>query len=86
MNNEDEIACIRQTRAVLCRLTGLLQTPYILIMNFSLPVMAVNIFSGSENSLEMRQLYSVRYNCDFELLMFPFDAQVRMHIYIYIYI
>ncbi|KAK8401438.1 hypothetical protein O3P69_002897 [Scylla paramamosain] len=36
----------------------------------------VNIFSGSENSLEMGQLYSVTYSCDFELLMFPFDAQV----------
>ncbi|XP_064113370.1 uncharacterized protein LOC135220010 isoform X2 [Macrobrachium nipponense] len=36
----------------------------------------VNLFSGSENSLEMSQLYGVTYTCDFNLLMFPFDAQV----------
>ncbi|XP_042218513.1 uncharacterized protein LOC121863781 isoform X2 [Homarus americanus] len=36
----------------------------------------MNIFSGSENSLEMGQLYSVTHSCDFDLLMFPFDAQV----------
>ncbi|XP_042218514.1 uncharacterized protein LOC121863781 isoform X3 [Homarus americanus] len=35
----------------------------------------MNIFSGSENSLEMGQLYSVTHSCDFDLLMFPFDAQ-----------
>ncbi|XP_068220335.1 uncharacterized protein [Palaemon carinicauda] len=36
----------------------------------------VNTFSGQENSLEMGQLYSVTYTCDFNLQMFPFDAQV----------
>ncbi|XP_069953925.1 uncharacterized protein, partial [Cherax quadricarinatus] len=36
----------------------------------------MNIFSGWENSLELSQLYSVTYSCDFNLIMFPFDAQV----------
>ncbi|XP_071544757.1 uncharacterized protein [Panulirus ornatus] len=36
----------------------------------------VNIFSGYENSLEMSQLYTVTYTCDFDLVMFPFDFQV----------
>ena len=36
----------------------------------------MNIFLGSENSLEMSQYYEVPYSCDFDLLMFPFDAQV----------
>ncbi|ROT78797.1 putative glycine receptor subunit alpha-4 isoform X3 [Penaeus vannamei] len=40
----------------------------------------VNIYPGYESSLEMSQLYSVTYSCDFELLMFPFDAQLcRLH-------
>ncbi|XP_042858648.1 glutamate-gated chloride channel subunit beta-like [Penaeus japonicus] len=38
--------------------------------------MTVNIYPGYESSLEMSQLYSVTYSCDFELLMFPFDAQL----------
>lgn len=37
---------------------------------------SVNIFSGLDNSLEMSQLYTVTYSCDFDLIMFPFDAQV----------
>ena len=51
--------------------------------------MTVNIFAGHENSLEMGQLYSVTYSCDFELLMFPFDGQVCMGIasmYMYYYL
>ncbi|XP_071531024.1 LOW QUALITY PROTEIN: uncharacterized protein [Panulirus ornatus] len=36
----------------------------------------MNIFSGQENSLEMGQLYTATYNCDFDLVMFPFDTQV----------
>ncbi|KAK4320578.1 hypothetical protein Pmani_008582 [Petrolisthes manimaculis] len=36
----------------------------------------MNIFSGLENSMEISQLYTVTYSCDFDLLMFPFDAQV----------
>ncbi|XP_069949577.1 uncharacterized protein [Cherax quadricarinatus] len=36
----------------------------------------MNIFSGRENSMEMGQLYTVTHSCDFNLLMFPFDAQV----------
>nr|XP_045585044.1 glycine receptor subunit alpha-2-like [Procambarus clarkii] len=35
----------------------------------------VSMFAGSENSVQVSQLYSVTYNCDFNLLMFPFDAQ-----------
>ncbi|KAK3867319.1 hypothetical protein Pcinc_027213 [Petrolisthes cinctipes] len=35
----------------------------------------VNIFSGRQSSLEMSQLYTLTYNCDFDLAMFPFDAQ-----------
>ncbi|XP_045129533.1 uncharacterized protein LOC123515136 isoform X2 [Portunus trituberculatus] len=36
----------------------------------------MNIFSGLENSLETSQLYTLTYTCDFDLIMFPFDAQV----------
>lgn len=36
------------------------------------------MFSGAENTLLMSQTYSVTYNCDFDLLMFPFDAQVSL--------
>ncbi|KAG7170875.1 Glutamate-gated chloride channel-like 3 [Homarus americanus] len=36
----------------------------------------VNIFSGHENSLEMSQLYTVTYTCEFQLAKFPFDSQV----------
>ncbi|XP_063889374.1 uncharacterized protein LOC135116084 isoform X2 [Scylla paramamosain] len=36
----------------------------------------MNIFSGLENSLETSQLYTLTYTCDFNLIMFPFDAQV----------
>ncbi|XP_037779377.1 glutamate-gated chloride channel-like [Penaeus monodon] len=40
----------------------------------------VNIFSGYENSIEISQLYTVRYNCEFNLAMFPFDSQIcSMH-------
>nr|XP_053626189.1 uncharacterized protein LOC128684076 [Cherax quadricarinatus] len=35
----------------------------------------VNVFSGHENSLEMRQLYTSSYSCDFDLIRFPFDSQ-----------
>nr|XP_045625856.1 uncharacterized protein LOC123775072 [Procambarus clarkii] len=35
-----------------------------------------NIFSGLENSMEMSQSYTAQYSCDFDLIMFPFDAQV----------
>ncbi|KAA0193776.1 hypothetical protein HAZT_HAZT006108 [Hyalella azteca] len=35
----------------------------------------VNIFSGSEGAVAMSQLYNAVYSCDFDLLMFPFDAQ-----------
>ncbi|XP_076056292.1 uncharacterized protein LOC143034241 [Oratosquilla oratoria] len=33
------------------------------------------VYPGSENSLEMSQMYSVTYSCNFDLLMFPFDHQ-----------
>ncbi|KAA0193772.1 hypothetical protein HAZT_HAZT006106 [Hyalella azteca] len=36
----------------------------------------VNIFSGNEGAVAMSQLYNAVYSCDFDLLMFPFDAQV----------
>ncbi|XP_069167656.1 LOW QUALITY PROTEIN: uncharacterized protein [Procambarus clarkii] len=36
----------------------------------------VNVFSGHENSLEMSQLYTASYSCDFDLIRFPFDSQV----------
>ncbi|ROT60958.1 putative neuronal pentraxin-2 [Penaeus vannamei] len=40
----------------------------------------LNIFSGFENSIEISQLYTVRYNCEFNLAMFPFDSQIcSMH-------
>lgn len=42
------------------------------------PLSTVNIFSGYENSLEMSQLYTVTYTCDFDLVMFPFDSQVNL--------
>ncbi|ROT63777.1 putative glycine receptor subunit alpha-2 [Penaeus vannamei] len=35
----------------------------------------VNVFKGHENSLEMSQLYTATYSCDFLLAMFPFDSQ-----------
>ncbi|KAF2363380.1 Neurotransmitter-gated ion-channel ligand-binding domain [Trinorchestia longiramus] len=35
----------------------------------------VNIFSGKEGAVEISQLYTAVYSCDFDLLMFPFDAQ-----------
>lgn len=35
----------------------------------------VNIFQGDESAMEMSQLYTAEYSCDFDLLMFPFDAQ-----------
>lgn len=37
----------------------------------------VNVFRGYENSLEMSQLYTATYSCDFMLAMFPFDSQVK---------
>ncbi|XP_071522701.1 uncharacterized protein [Panulirus ornatus] len=37
-----------------------------------------SIFTGSENTLQMSQVYSIMYNCDFHLGMFPFDVQVCM--------
>lgn len=43
---------------------------------FFLSFLSVNIFSGRQSSLEMSQLYTLTYNCDFDLIMFPFDAQV----------
>ncbi|XP_066980291.1 uncharacterized protein [Macrobrachium rosenbergii] len=33
-------------------------------------------FSGRDTSLQITQLYSANYSCDFYLLMFPFDQQV----------
>ncbi|XP_045110701.1 uncharacterized protein LOC123504331 [Portunus trituberculatus] len=36
----------------------------------------VNVFRGNETSLEMSQLYSATYSCDFYLAMFPFDTQI----------
>lgn len=48
-----------------------------LLLTYRISSMTVNIYPGYESSLEMSQLYSVTYSCDFELLMFPFDAQVR---------
>ncbi|KAG7166368.1 Glycine receptor subunit alpha-4-like 3, partial [Homarus americanus] len=36
----------------------------------------LNVFPGEENSLEMSQLYTATYSCDFHLAMFPFDSQV----------
>ena len=40
----------------------------------------MNIFTGSENSLEVSQFYHAAYACDFNLAMFPFDAQVNIAI------
>ena len=37
----------------------------------------MNIFSGYENKFDMSQLYTATYSCDFNLGMFPFDAQVE---------
>ncbi|XP_069193444.1 uncharacterized protein [Procambarus clarkii] len=34
------------------------------------------IYTGSENTLQMTQVYSAAYTCDFHLGMFPFDVQV----------
>ncbi|XP_042218234.1 uncharacterized protein LOC121863580 [Homarus americanus] len=42
----------------------------------SIMTVTVNIFNGYENSMEMGQLYTVTYGCDFDLIMFPFDAQI----------
>lgn len=36
-----------------------------------------NVYPGHENPLEMSQLYTVSYTCDFDLNMFPFDTQVK---------
>lgn len=36
------------------------------------------MYPGHENPLEMSQLYTVSYTCDFDLNMFPFDTQVRV--------
>lgn len=50
-------------------------------------IFPVNIFSGLENGLEMSQLYTAIYSCDFNLLMFPFDAQVRLGLFFnYVYV
>ncbi len=35
------------------------------------------IYKGDKNPLHMRRNYTVEFACQFELVLFPFDRQVR---------
>ena len=36
----------------------------------------VNRFSGRENSLTMRRVYSTQWLCDYDMANYPFDTQI----------
>ena len=36
----------------------------------------IEIFKGSENTLTMRQTYTYKFQCVFQLSRYPFDTQV----------
>ncbi|KAG7169077.1 Glycine receptor subunit alpha-3-like 5 [Homarus americanus] len=38
----------------------------------------VDIYEGKENPVQLRRKYSVRYVCNFDLSMYPFDKQVTI--------
>ena len=37
----------------------------------------IEIFEGNENTLTMRQTYTKRFQCNYELHYYPFDKQVK---------
>ena len=37
----------------------------------------IEIFKGSENTLTMRQTYTYKFQCVFQLSRYPFDTQVK---------
>lgn len=37
----------------------------------------VEVYSGLENPLTVRRKYSITFQCQFDLKMYPFDQQVR---------
>ena len=43
----------------------------------------INIFSGKENILQITRVYSTEWLCNFEMVSYPFDTQVKQkHKYI----
>ena len=41
-------------------------------------------FKGTENPIVMEHLAELKFECDFNFILFPFDTQVNFHIYEYI--
>ena len=39
----------------------------------------IEIFKGSENTLTMRQTYTYKFQCVFQLSRYPFDTQVARY-------
>ena len=40
----------------------------------------IEIFKGSENTLTMRQTYTYKFQCVFQLSRYPFDTQVARYV------